>query len=179
MKDGLPSLAIGRRFYKSSTPLIVVIKYLQALRRLGFNQDEQILPPTVKDSGFCVSSDPKFLQLIVKLCLRWKVFLDLAVHCSHIYQQYTSYNKNFNPDWQCKVTRNRVLMVLALQTIGEPTACESEVIKQIISSELPGLKRVEDWRNQAQPKKLAPTDFFQLETLKILTKVLKSNQTLL
>ena len=129
----------------------------------------------MKDSGFCVNSDPRFLQLIVKLCIKWNVFLDLAVHCSHVFQLFTSYNKNFNPDWQSRLTRNRVFVALALQTIGENTEEERAVISQIISSELPELKRVDDWRKYDQPKKLAPSDFFQLETLKVLNKVIKSN----
>lgn len=73
------------------------------------------------------------------------------------------------------MTRNRVCVALALQTIGEQTEEERTVISQITSSELPELKRVEDWRKYDQPKKLAPTDFFQLETLKVLNKVIKSN----
>lgn len=57
-------------YYKSSTPLIAVIKYLKHLRRMN-NDDKQttnVEPRLVDDTGFCVRSNPDFLYQIAKIC---------------------------------------------------------------------------------------------------------------
>lgn len=69
--------AHSSQYYKSSTPLIAVIKYLEQKR--GQAYADQVKPAAVKDPGFCVRSEPKFLFLIAKMCFENKCFIDLAV----------------------------------------------------------------------------------------------------
>ena len=60
------------KYYKSSTPLLAVAQYLKR-----FNKDETLFTH-VKDPGFCVRSNPKFLYLIAKMCYQKGAFIDLA-----------------------------------------------------------------------------------------------------
>jgi len=68
----------ARKYYKSSTPMLAVAKYLKR-----FNKDESF--QTFKDPGFCVRSSPKFLYLVAKMCYQKGAFIDLASQCLYIY----------------------------------------------------------------------------------------------
>ena len=61
------------KYYKSSTPIVTIISYL---RRFSKNRDTYV---AVKDPGFCVRSNPKFLYLIAKMCYKKGAYVDLAV----------------------------------------------------------------------------------------------------
>jgi hypothetical protein len=48
-------------------------------RLMELNIENEALHEFMKDTGFTVYSDPKFLYLIGKICARSKCFLELAV----------------------------------------------------------------------------------------------------
>jgi hypothetical protein len=73
INEKITSSYTPRKYYKSSTPLIAVIKYLAHLRRVNMGAayiEEPLIPSTVRDTGFCVRSDPTFLYKIAKMCLQ-------------------------------------------------------------------------------------------------------------
>lgn len=83
-------------YYRSSTPLICVIKYLQHIRRLNSAEEcIEVLPEAVNDFGFCIYSDPSWLFIIAKMCVKWNVYIDLAVHCVQLFLQMVNYYKHF------------------------------------------------------------------------------------
>lgn len=51
----------------------------------------------MNDFGFCIYSDPTWLFVIAKMCVKWKVYIDLAVHCVQLYLQIVNYYKHFYP----------------------------------------------------------------------------------
>jgi len=88
---------VNNRYYKSATPLIAVIKYLQHLKRVNNQtQDESLDFMKIKDFGFCVRSCPDFLLSVAKICLKLNQYIDLAVQCLLEYHQSLAYYKGFD-----------------------------------------------------------------------------------
>lgn len=107
--------------------MIAVVKYLQSIRP----SQPEVLPQSVKDSGFCVRSDPSFLYKIAKICLDNSIFIDLAVQCLFRYSQVMSYYRNFN-DWSSlKQSRAKLLLGLILKTLANNIE-DKPVIEQIV-----------------------------------------------
>ena len=117
------SIAATQPYYKSSTPLIAVIKYLQNKR-----QDVKEPNKCVNDIGFCVRSDPAFLYQIAKMCLEHNMFIDLAVQSLHLYWQGMSYYRHFN-DWQYRKQRGWLMLAMLLKQHNDQQ--DSETIEKI------------------------------------------------
>ena len=115
MVDGNPVAQPENPYYRSSTPLIAVIKYLSDLQ----NSAPLVMPETVRDPGFTVNSDPAFLYLIAKMCLQAGIYVDLACQCLHQYLALVSYNKSSYPCPGQLIQRGLVMLGLVLLKLNK------------------------------------------------------------
>jgi hypothetical protein len=59
------------------------------------NIENEAIHEHMKDTGFSVYSDPKFLYLIGKICTKSKCYFDLALQSFHDYLLIVSYYKEY------------------------------------------------------------------------------------
>jgi hypothetical protein len=95
IEDSLPAKS---RYYKSSTPLVAVVKYIQHLKRTN-SQTVIHQQSDITDCGFCVRSDPYFLYFIAKMCVKTGLYIDLAIQSLYEYMQHLTYYRHFDPNY--------------------------------------------------------------------------------
>jgi hypothetical protein len=91
----------------------------------------------IRDPGFCVRSSPEFLLLVGKICLKQRIFVDLAVQSLFEYLQYLQYNKNFVEAWQMKsVVAGLMIASVITRVCSSSSKAENKLLVQQVASEV-------------------------------------------
>lgn len=107
--------------------LVKLLKHKSKFQRQDtIDEEEKTLDPeedeeNLKDTGFSVYSNPKFLYLIGKICVRSTSFIDLALQSFHDYLLIITYYKDYIEEDEYQRIRCKTLIWIAtlLEQVGE------------------------------------------------------------
>ena len=143
----------------------------------------------LRDTGFSVYSDPKFLYLIGRFCVQANVYIDLAIQCLRDYLVIMGYYKNFLGQSTYEQIRQKVIIQLAQALLNFGQLVEAEKLLNSVARKVKedfdeALKAIDQFQNVTSGKYkgkwshfVARETFFFFDEVNNNLAAAKQNQT--
>ena len=126
----------GQPLRRTSTPIAAVCRTILVQTSDDLSELKQNVPENVKDVGFSVYSDPKFLKLIGKICLKADIYHDLAIQCLYDYLTIMGFYKEFIGMEKFEVARMKTFVMLGQALTSQKVYKQAESLIKAVKRDI-------------------------------------------